>query len=888
MFSDRKLLKIFKMVLTLAAVTVVGGCVPEWGEKPPDDEGLQLASTQCLSRAATQLKGFFEAEATPESLREAWACVELAFLQFEKYVHGRNEEHYTSQEIVDFLKKNFFTDSELEKHQITPQLQVELMRIKQIFVGGNVDYVTREELRNSPVVFRRLRDLSIQINPYMKIIMMSWKPNLRLQGSDDLEEFEVSNLALQEFVKNIADLIKVNESQYKLDYVVNLIREFEKFFGEEWDWVKDLEKFLPGARKLKVTLAGGGEDHITNLEWTPVLTLGARGYYQYLRYYYFIQNTHETGSGIGMVYIARTLEDSFSIFRDMLVNKKAGFISRREIYELLKAFEGVWEDLRVSEPLILEFMKIKQLLIGGSVESFTVADFEQARLDVPKYRKIIEGILPYYRIFIFDWEYDFYTPEKAREIFTESRVRLLEVLKDISSLLKNSYSYHELLSILQEVGHLYPSEDGESLYEAFNKFEPLFIEANRLLFGQENSVVNKEAWSKLLPLVGKFYSLYQYYDYFMEGKTLRATRALTDLGEVVDGGVQLFHDILTLKEGGHFSQAELVQLSLTLSKADIFPATIQESTYQGLWTLALQHLLFDPEKRQAGQKNEKLGRDQLRSLQGKFTNWQLTQIALNNVFKNDPNLSLEPNELLRTLHGLIYQTDLGPVVKDGLKEVFDLLKVETSQTLDSKNRLEVSNRKNWRYKLNGAFQANLSRALSRLLIEAFSNEKGLHRVDRCDTHLAFELINPLLKDLDLFDLDIGFIDSRFLEANIFMIRGNGDHYLDKFELAEITTVISSGLVVHKDLEGSLKKNCRIYQDTEGKDFVTFNCLSEHHYLAVRKYMDNLPEFKAFVEKIAAQDKGRTHGSDEVATLAGYPKWRNVFRATMKATGWKSN
>lgn len=888
MFSRNRVKFLFSSLV--AVMILLSACTPEIGEKPPDGEGLQLSSTQCLSEAANHLKLFFEAEATNAQLSSAWGCVELAFVQFDKYVRGRDKDRYTSQEIVDFLEKNFFSNLDLEKRKITPELQRELMKVKRIFIGGSADFVTRDELKKSPEVFRRLNRLTQELNPFMNIIVMNWQPNLNSNRPDDIERFEKSNLAFQTFAKNLAELIKTQKSDYHLNDAIKLIREFEKFFDEDWDWVEDIEKLLPGVKKLKITLAGGDEDHITNEEWSPVLILGARGYFQYLRYYYFIRNAHQTGSGIGLVYVTQTLEDVFSIFQDLLAYKKAGFISRQEIYELLKAFEGVWEDLRVSESLILELMKIKKLLVGGTVEVWTVTDFEQARLSVPLYRKVVERFLPYLNIYAFDWNPENYSPEKAREILKDSAERLESVAKEFADLLKSSYSYQEFLSVLREIEHLHPKPDGTSLYKDLARYESLFTESNHLLYKREDTVILQENWKTLLPLVARFYSIFQYYDYFMKDKGIRQTQTILDLGTVIDDVILFADKLFELKKEGHFTHTELVRLSLAFSAADILPQSIQVSTYKSILTALLQHLFFDPARRLAGEKNQILAKEQFQRLKHEFHNWKATQVVLNRLFKDNSETTYAPNELLKAIKDLIVQNQRNIEITQGLSEVYNLLQADVSQTLDSEDQLQISNKTQWSYKINAGFQANLSRTLARLLIQSFSTEKSLKRITKCDAQVAFGLADGILNDLNIFDLGPGFIDSRFLEANIFMIRGNGDNYLDHNELSEMTTVIFSGLRVHASLEKSARNQCKVFKDSKGKEFVTYKCLSEHHYVAVRKYMRQMPDFVTYVEKMAANDVA-AHAEDEftdVATRAGFNDWNQVFRETLKATGWKPN
>jgi hypothetical protein len=162
-------------------------------------------------------------------------------------------------------------------------------------------------------------------------------------------------------------------------------------------------------------------------------------------------------------------------------------------------------------------------------------------------------------------------------------------------------------------------------------------------------------------------------------------------------------------------------------------------------------------------------------------------------------------------------------------------------------------------------------------------------VSKCDAENGFQLLVGIFRDLDIFNPGPTFISSRFLEANIFMPRANGDKFLDALELGELLGVVFSGLKVNQKLELSLRSVCPIQTDHEKKEFISFRCLSEHHYVGVRKYMGQLPEFKNYVDKLAANDSAVNLADfTEISKRPGFADWNIVFRASLKATGWKPN
>lgn len=898
MFFKKSLLAVaFLNVFLLVA------CDVKIGEKPPEPAEVGLGVTKCLSKSVDDLRLFFTAEVNDRDLAAAWTCVEAAFFQFDKYVVGQDRNRYTSQEIVNFLQKNFFENQ--NRSEITPALQKELMKLKQIFVGGSADFVTRDELKKSQSFIRNISQMTVELNPYMRIIIMNWVPNLNQGQTEDLAFFEVSNLAAQTFIKKLALIIKGNASEYRISDALKLVKEVESFFGEDWAWVDELQDLLPVVQKLKKSLAGGQEDLINNLEWPPVLTLGVRGYYQYLRYSYFIKTAHETGGGVRLVFIARTMEDIFSTFQELLVEKEGGAIAQNELFEILKAFEQVWPDLKVSNALLDEVMKIKQVLIGGDSKEFTAGDFENARLKVPELKRIVENFLTYYSVYSFEWDPESDGVDRSRKLFDEARNHLYKVGQDISHFLQGSYSFEDLLRLVDEVEKLYPSNrfrtyssrkvlsdnsSMETLANGLRKYEPFVKEANRVLFGRNDTTIEEKNWVVVLPMVVRFYSIYQYFDYFIVDKNLDESQPLKDLSVLLDHSFVLIEEALGLKSEKYFTDDELSSLIIAAVKAEFLPKNLSKKTIQDAIQAIVQNILFDPIRRLNGEVNRFFSSEQIKILKVEFKSWLETQLVLNRLFNDDSNLSFSPEELINKISSEKAKVKDNDGLLQGLNEVEAVLDSKISHTLDSESQLQISNLHSWVYYKNAVFQLNMNRLLTRILLRSFSTEVGFARLTECDAKTGFSLLIGIFRDLDIFNPSDAFIGARFLEANIFMPRGDGDSYLNYFEMTELIGVIFSGLNVNDKLEKSLRNVCPAYKDKNGYEFTTYKCLSEHHYVAVRKYMTQLPGFKSFVDKLALKDKPPKDGNEFNVTAngSGYAEWNIIFRSAFKATGWKSN
>ncbi|HWU44580.1 MAG TPA: hypothetical protein VN132_14110, partial [Bdellovibrio sp.] len=121
-------------VLIAVSATSLLSCGLRMGEKPSADQVYEFSGTACLSKAAPTVKEFVQGVAKDNDMKELWSCIGSAVDQFKKKVRGSTANQYSSQEIATFLETNFLDKK--TKPKISPELQLEFMKIKQLFIGG--------------------------------------------------------------------------------------------------------------------------------------------------------------------------------------------------------------------------------------------------------------------------------------------------------------------------------------------------------------------------------------------------------------------------------------------------------------------------------------------------------------------------------------------------------------------------------------------------------------------------------------------------------------------------------------------------------------------------------------------------------------------------------
>jgi hypothetical protein len=164
------------LLVLLIFPLVLAGCDLKLGEAPPPPEAQGFGSA-CLSGIDEVAEKFMKGTANDIEIKSSWNCVIGAVEDFRRYVRGRAEDRYSSAELASFLEKNFL---ETGHNKISPELQLELMKFKQLFVGGSSDYISRTELVTLGQVLGMFQDVSLRLNPYMIVLSLNWRVNGRV------------------------------------------------------------------------------------------------------------------------------------------------------------------------------------------------------------------------------------------------------------------------------------------------------------------------------------------------------------------------------------------------------------------------------------------------------------------------------------------------------------------------------------------------------------------------------------------------------------------------------------------------------------------------------------------------------------------------------------
>lgn len=320
--------------LTLSVVLV--GCQRLTGEKPaniPTSKNAIGTEARCISKSTSALKEFFKGTTTASEISSAWSCFEGALDLFGKKVRGANPDYYHAHEISDFIE-GYLVD---ESTRIGTGLMTEILRLKQMFVGGRDDRLTREELQALHQLTRVAGQLSTEILDEMKIYSSSWKvgPD-RAQARTEFAASEIS------FASKLLKYWPLMKGSYDLRNLQGLADALVRSFPESENMLafqSAVRKYLPVAISAKNILLKDQVSVVAAKDWSTILKHGPAIYSRYLYGCYFLPDNWFWGEHLTDV--DHLVRESLNVFQALLRDRGNGSMAGVTITELNQLAEGI-------------------------------------------------------------------------------------------------------------------------------------------------------------------------------------------------------------------------------------------------------------------------------------------------------------------------------------------------------------------------------------------------------------------------------------------------------------------------------------------------------------------------------------------------------------------
>jgi hypothetical protein len=867
-----------KLILLFVAIamTSVSCSLPIFEEPPPPRPVEFKASkdTLCLSDALPIFKEFYEGTATEPKLRRIWDCVNTALIVFKSTTRGQEADKYSPRELANFFEQYF-----LNEVTINDTLLVELMRIKQVFVGGTTDYVTRDELTQSIEIFKTIRDVTIDLAPYMKILTFNWQVGNRGQFEQDVRYFEGANETLQQSVRSIANIINKKNPAYRIENFVRLLDEVTKLYDGSWDIGSKVTAYLPVVYKVKKSLSGGDADSIAASEWNSFLLLGARGYIQFLRYHYFLKGLENGKGAFQITWIVQTVDDLFSFLGDAVASKPTGSLSRAELLDMLQSFSFLWGDKKISDELLFELMKLKQVAFGGSADKWAPTDFQNARMKLNRYRSIIERILPYLTIYGLNWD-PYSLPRAESEVMlSQARESLRGSAVLFASTIETSYDLNDLNKLINAFNEFTDSSSSADTWlNDLKKSIPVLVATKGLITSDSSSTIKRREWPYLLEKIAEGYGHYLTVHYFLSREEPTRGAGLELLNRTAIEVFGTLKGIIYARPQQKIEISDISNWATAILKSGIVKTTFSESSVEPTVRGLVGRLFMPAEIRINSGPANALSAIQINYLQTVFQNWYLAQTEINQVLAGKNEISAE-----RVINGF----KKFDKAKDPRYEMRWILDTQYPLTTDSLGRLKIFEQKSPSYSATTLYTLNIYRAAALLIMSAYAED--LSRINNYagvtlqELNLAMADFRPLLIDIGLLSpKNLTFAESRFREANLFTPRADGVSILNFIEGVEIFTMAFSGLAIDTQVAKVLPTSCPFPSTIPKWDQkIDVNCFKQFYLREFPKTFESGPDMLRFVSKLNSDEWSRF--SMNILKAAGYVDNRKGELFVMDAT-----
>lgn len=864
MFSSR--------FLFLSLVVAVGfggvGCNRlHWGEKPADSatKPTQLGSeVRCLSNVLPVMKDFIKGEAQAAQVSRSWQCFASALQLFKNRVRGENPKGYKAQELRDFFELYFLK----EGVQISDGLLTQIMRLKQVFVGGENQLVTRAELEDLIRFAGEMESHSLELLPSMKILALKWQMAEPLESTSNEADFELAKLRAEKVLALLAGRIESRGASYEIENIITLLEELQALYSANWEFLVSLKKGLPLFQKLKKTLMGTDQNLVLANEWRRFGLLGVRSYLLFLRYHYFVKQAPK-GNSAGPDYKTafKSLDDLLMTAGEFIAQKPGGRLEVAEMQEVVDQAQALFPDLSVSPQLLPELMKVKQSLVGGSEAEFTLTDFESARKKLGSFRTVAELYSRWSKVLTGQWDPASQSRDLALQEFSQAEADLIRISISLGGVFESSYDLRSLLNLLKALEVTFPArEQTRPVSEVVAQYLEVGVSVKSLILndwksgkrqGQlvGESVIQQNQWLPLFESSAEVYGKYLFFNYFLKGRDWRWGHDLRETQALVQS---LRAPMLkVLKARGEGSPVGITSLELgtvfqEAQKAKLTELTWSSSVVTELLDRVFRRFLSDPADRLQGRSETTFSEKALEVLLAEVDLLLDLQSRMSQLVQVKPTWE---------------QAELRTALAD--TEFSRLLQGSATFGLDPKGRIFISPKSSKAYDQESLFRMNWVRGLVRLVMRSYCEDEtrvaGLGPLTEPEVEKIFADFKPIAVELGLIDSkNVKFAKNRFVEANLFTPNSDGDQTLEYRETVWLISYITSGLTIHKSLRPDYEKDCGKAVSIEA------DCALRVFQNNISTQLVSMPQMSKYLSSVEPLDR------------------REMIRYMFTAAGWSPN
>lgn len=215
--------RILNILALLASAVTFTACGEFLNNKKQEAEVIEFKTQkfECLQVLPDQVKAFADGKASDQEIEALFNCSKSALQYFNEKTFGKMQNAYTPQEIRNFFGKFFLKDNNFSK-----DFSVQVMKLKQILIGGSEQYITKDELADVLSIFDVLKEESLKLSPYLKILLVK---NVEKQQWKDIS---VASAQLSTSLQKILVKTRLTKTDFSYEDLKAIVHSFSDIRNE--------------------------------------------------------------------------------------------------------------------------------------------------------------------------------------------------------------------------------------------------------------------------------------------------------------------------------------------------------------------------------------------------------------------------------------------------------------------------------------------------------------------------------------------------------------------------------------------------------------------------------------------------------------------------------
>ncbi len=781
----------------LSVFVLAAGCVPKVGEGGGDaKETPALEATACLGTMMKTTQEYVKGTAEELAVGQSWDCMTSALDKFRKYVRGNDRSQYSTQELVNFVEQNFVEKdvSGKPKIKISVNLQKEVMKIKQILVGGSGDALSFAEIQKLIESFQVLRRLSIEMRPYGAVLFLTWKDGDNKKNLEHANFFETSLKTWAKVLPELGSVLGQSDFSYKFEDLVGLLKELEILYAQKWDFIPAYQKLIPILKQVKTTLVAGNENEIKGQEWVKIVRLGGQTYSQVLRSFYFLSSKTTSSPEVRSAQWIQSFEEGLDLLGQLVADKLNARIQLTELSQILNTAAKIWPGFKYTEKFGQEAMFLKQAILGGDETSISATDFANAKIKVARMRSIFQKVGPIKEFL----EKDFNKDLKSISEY-EVGMRLVAAgCEDLGLLFQGEYDLKKLPYVLKEALNWVSTSDWS---DKIDEYFPLVYSLKNISLGQNSTVVGSTDWVPLMKSVYLWVDLGLFGSTFLKDWSYNDDENLVVYPPLIKKLSTVLKEVLVIRKNSAIAFSELNVLMDQLRSSEIISQRFKKSTLEITLKSALSRFFWPMELRQKGIRPKGIEAPGIAEIEKELSMYVETEISLKNFSSGTRRSFSEMQREARRMN------QAGGLLKEPGKEFSVVFNTPVSMTLID-GHMAVSAGNTLKYGRDDLRWYNLMRLLTRFFTKSYSSVGYLNGLTQPDGDTALAELRYFFIDLGLLDpKNTKFIENRFQEANLYLPHSDGNNVASFGEINDLLITAISGAGVGKNMNDLITGRC---------------------------------------------------------------------------------